>query len=61
MTLKEEIRKDKSHLCLFNDTDGVTLPVGSPISMQDYGDKILILSYDNIIYPVPNIYYVSIL
>lgn len=33
VTLKEEVKSSSSHLVLFNDTDGVTLPVGVPISM----------------------------
>ena len=33
VTLREEIKKDKSHIVLFNDTEGVTLSLGQPVSM----------------------------
>ena len=39
----------------------MTLPIQSPLPMSDYGDRLLIISFDNIIYPVPTIYYVSLL
>ena len=38
IVLREEIKKDKTHLVLFNDTEGITLPISSPLPMNDYGD-----------------------
>jgi hypothetical protein len=59
--LKEEIKKDKTHMIIFNDTEGISLPVQTPMHMNDYGDRIILIVYDNIIYPVPNMYFISIL
>ena len=59
--LQEEVKRDKSHLFLFNEAGEVKLPTSTPVSTNDYGDKLMLCVFDNIIYPVPNMYYISIL
>ena len=59
--LQEEIKRGKSYILSFNDSDNIKIPTQVSRMDNDFGDKLLIVTYDNIIDPVPNMFIVSVM
>jgi hypothetical protein len=59
LTLDFQIIPERTHMFIYNEYTKLS-PSTSDASIYDPDDKILFVHYDNIIYPVPDIYFLSI-
>ena len=59
VSLEFRILPDRTHMLIYNE-DMKLAPDTQGVGVYDPDDKILFIHYDNIVYPVPDIYFLSL-